>query len=402
MKTFHFAISAIACLCTQAQDTVPLVDMTMSNNRKGQVEFRVRPAGDFAGVVSGLTFTVRWPASAGMALDTAVRCYPLQDVVPVSAVPVVVHGNWMYRTFNGFGLTALSDMGLTWQDGREYPICTADILVPGTTMELVNDEWTSSNNRNYFCSLGGLEAIGSIFPSPEPDVAIRAEDQGTGVLNIILTPQSDFFGWVTDLDFTVRWPAGSGLSLGEPMQDAAVAEYIPIEKIGGEVTAGGFTYQKFHGEGVKSIANSDDAWRAGQDVIVLSVAMFGQVPGIAVVSDDWTSANEGDYSIILNGEDHTGPIEGIALSLPARTADDIRATAFPTPQGFDLMVDLPDGARTASFSLFNAAGQLIWNTIRERAQGRTNLTAATGPIPDGLYILSVRHGERSVTRRVIR
>ena len=70
-------------------------------------------------------------------------------------------------------------------------------------------------------------------------------------------------------------------------------------------------------------------------------------------------------------------LEGIALSLPARTADDIRATAFPTPQGFDLMVDLPDGARTASFSLFNAAGQLIWNTIRERAQGRTNLTAAT-------------------------
>lgn len=376
--------------------------MTMGDNRIGQIEFRIRPASDFAGIMSALTFTVRWPASAGMALDTAVRCYPFQDAVPVSAVQPVVHDGWMYRTFNGFGLTALSELDLAWEAGREYPICTADILVPGTAMELMNDAWTAANNRSYFCSLGGFEAIGVLYPSPEPDVSIRTQDQGTGDLDIILTPQSDFFGWVTDLDFTVRWPEGSGVSLGIPEQDMEVAEYLPIEKVGGEVNAGGFTYQKFHGEGVKSIANSDDAWLAGQDVIALSVPVFGDASGIMIMNDDWTAANDGDYLIELNSNGHEGTIEGIAMGVTPVVQEGLDATVHPVPNGFNVSLDLPGSPRTATLNLHNAAGQLMWSITREGAHGRMTVLADTGPVSDGLYILSVNHGERSLTKRVVR
>lgn len=402
MKLFHLLIAPSVVFSAQAQDTVPLVDMTMGDNGKGQIEFRIRPAGDFAGVMSSLTFTVRWPASAGIALDTAVRCYPFQDAVPMSAVQPIVNEGWMYRTFNGFGLTVLSDLGLSWQGGREYPICTADILVPGTTIELMNDAWTAANNRNYYCSLGGLNAMGVLYPSPEPDVSIRSQDQGTGNLDVILTPADDFFGWVTDLDFTVRWPTGTGASLGDPEQDIEVAEYLPIWKVGGEVIAGGFVYQKFHGEGVKSIANSDDAWLAGQDVVALSVPFFGDAPGIMIVNDIWTADNEGDYLIELNSNSHEGTIEGLSMGIAPAAEEGLSASVFPTSNGFSVHLDLPNTQRTATFSLHNAAGQSIWSSTREGAHGRMNLLAETGPVSDGLYILSIRHGEGSLTKRVVR
>ena len=402
MKNLCLTALALCSYTGNAQDPVPLVDLTMSDNGKGQVEFRIRPAGDFAGIMSALTFTVRWPADDGMALDTAVRCYPFQDAVPVSAVQPVVDNGWMYRTFNGFGLTPLSDLGLAWQAGREYPICTADILVPGVTMELINDAWTTANNRSYFCSLGGFEAIGVLFPSPEPDVSIRSQDQGTGNLDIILTPSDDFFGWVTDLDFTVRWPTGSGVSLGVPIQDPEVAEYLPIVKVGGEVTAGGFTYQKFHGEGVKSIANSDDAWFADQDVLALSLPIFGVPQGITVMNDDWTAANDGDYLIELNSNPHEGAIEGIAMGVAAHTENALEATVLPVANGFNLSLNLPNTAKTATLSLHNIAGQSVWSNTREGAHGSMSILAETGPVSDGLYILSVSHGERSLTKRVVR
>ena len=386
----------------RGQGDLPTIDMTMSDNGRGQVEFRIRSDGYFDGIMSSLTFTVRWPASAGMALDTAVRCYPFQDVVPVAAVVPVTNGGWMYRTFNGFSITTLTDMGLAWQAGQEYPICTADILVPGTTVELSQDVWTLANNRRFYVSLNGVDNFGHIFESPEPDVAIRAMNQGTANLDVALTPQEDFFGWVTDLDFTLRWPESSGTSLGPVLQSGEVAEYLPIQKVGAEVDHGGFTYQKFHGEGIKSIANSDDAWHAGQDVIALSMPMFGDSLGIMVVNDDWTTTNGGDYLIELNGDDHAGPIEGVALSVAPTGPEEIGATVLPVANGFNLAIDLPNSARTATFSLHNAAGQLLWSTSREGAHGRTNMLAETGAIPDGLYILSVRQGEQSLTKRVVR
>jgi hypothetical protein len=400
MKPVHLLAFMLIAPSIRAQ--VPTVDLTMSDNGKGQVEFRIRLDQDFDGIMSSLTYTVRWPASAGVALDTAVRCYPFQDVVPVNAVLPAVNEGWMYRTFNGFSLSVLADNDLVWQAGREYPICTADILVPGTTMELVNDAWTSANNRDFFSSLNALEATGILYASPEPDVSIRSQDEGTGNLDIILTPETDFFGWVTDLDFTVRWPAGSGVSLGTTLQNEEVAEYLPIGKIGPEVTAGGFTYQRFHGEGIKSIANSDDAWHAGMGVTALSVPIFGTAQGIGVVNDEWTMANSGNYTIKLNSHGHTGLIEGIALGLATAPKEPFEASVTSAANGFNLVLDLPGTAHSTTLSLHNAAGQAIWSTTREGAHGRVNLMAETGPVCDGLYILSVRHGERSLTKRVVR
>jgi hypothetical protein len=80
----------------------------------------------------------------------------------------------------------------------------------------------------------------------------------------------------------------------------------------------------------------------------------------------------------------------------------LSASVLPVSNGFNVSLDLPNTPCTTSFSLHNAAGQAVWSTTRENAHGRMNLLAETGPVSDGLYILSVRQGERSLTKRVVR
>ena len=80
----------------------------------------------------------------------------------------------------------------------------------------------------------------------------------------------------------------------------------------------------------------------------------------------------------------------------------LEATVSSVANGLNLVLDLPGTALPTTISLHNAAGQAIWSSTREAVHGRMNLLAETGPVCDGLYILSVRQGERSLTKRVVR
>ncbi len=381
---------------------VPTVDVTMANNRQGQVEIRVRLDQGFDGVFSTLGFTLRWPASQGVAVDTAVACYPFQDALPVSAQPVQTVGDYMYRTFLGTGVTLLSDAGFAIEPDREYAVCTADLLVPGSTVELINDAWTTANNRDFFSSLGGEEATGTIYHSPEPVVDIHSFNGGVGAVNVMLTPHDDFFGWVTDLGFTLRWPASSGVHLDAVAQAPEVAEYLSIVKTGPETTVDGYTYQRFDGTGHKSIANSEDAWWNSTDITVVSIPISGTTEDIRIVNDAWTGANDGDYRIELNGLGLEGQVEDLSTAIAASTTGSLEATIIPCANGFDISVDVPATPGKTTFTLYNATGQSIWSSIREHASGRTRLIAETGATPSGLYILSLTQGDRTLTKRVVR
>ncbi len=376
-----------------------MIDMTMSDNGQGQVEFRIRSTEHFDGVLSSLTYTVRWPASAGIALDTAIRCYPLQDAVPVNAVPVVIDGQYMYRTFNGFSITLLSDIGYAWEGGMEYTIATADILVPGTTFELVNDAWTDVNNRSYYCSLGGENRTGNYYPSPMPLVDILSTDPGTGSVQVSLVPEDNYFGWVTDLTFTLRWNAASGAHLGNIVQDSSVYAYLPIEKIGDEVTAGAYRYQRFHGTGVKSIANAGEAWLANVPEQVMSVQVIGAPTGLQVVNDAWTGSNGGDFDIALNGQERT---QGITTGIADHTPNSTGLSVMCEPSGLRVQARIGTADEHAHIELFTPLGQRLWQRSLQNTTGTLNVLVDPPMVNEGVYILAVSCGDRTWVQRIFR
>lgn len=397
-----FPFLCLSWLANTAMAQEPMVDITMADNGNQQLEVRIRPDGPFNGVVSNFTFTIRWPEAAGVALDTAQGLFPAGDYMyPAATQPVSGGNGYMYRTFNSVGLVTMAEFGHAWVADFEYPICTIDILVPGTECILGNDAWTAANNRDYFCSLGGIPATGVFFESAEPSVDIRSFNEGNGNWGVLLVPQEDFFGWITSIDFTLRWPTAAGVELGEPFVPENVAAFLSIAPVGSSSTSGEFSYQRFHGEGTASLANSASGWLAGSENLVLSVPYFGDAEELMIANDEWTATHGGNYSILLNGQYNPGTVEetATAISEAAGTGPSVDVTV----SGDELTVrsgiqstDVP-----LMLSLLTATGQVLWSETIPSSGTPTNTRLNISEHGAGVYILrAAANGQNTVYRFV--
>lgn len=133
------------------------------------LEVRMRANGaTFDGLVTGLTFTVRWPMSSPATLGARTLRCPLG--VPVSASPQVTSGAFHYCTFNAFGLEPMADAcpANVWTQGTWVTLMK--VKVEGITgcvgFNIVNDAWTTANNRNYYVGLNGVPRSGNIDAVP--------------------------------------------------------------------------------------------------------------------------------------------------------------------------------------------------------------------------------------------
>lgn len=144
------------------------IDLATSGNEDTLlVRLRANGAG-FGELLTGLTFTVRWPATS--ASDVQITGNICPSAIPASLMPTTTDGAWKYATVNAFGLSLLQDEcpGVGLQNGTWLTILELGITGPGvcTPFNIVNDDWTDASNRSYYLSLNGQERIGSIEPAP--------------------------------------------------------------------------------------------------------------------------------------------------------------------------------------------------------------------------------------------
>lgn len=375
----------------------PVVDITLADNGNNQLEVRLRPNGPFNHVVSNVVFTLRWQETFGPALSVFEPTWPQSEYLPLSSTAIENPGNgYLYRTYNAVALSPMHAFDRAWEGGMEYPVCVMNVLTPGVEVFLGNDEFTSANNRDYFVSLNGLDRTGSVFPSPVAPVSAKAINSGNGFMDVLLTPESDYFGWVNEIDFTLRWPA-NGSSLGAIIQDDAIAEAMPIEKVGPEVTADGQTYQRFHGEGASSLARAQLAWFANEDHLVLRLPIIGSMADAAVADDAWTSQNEGAYSILLNGQQMAGGTDDLSASNGPAFSEVIPAMQVV---GDELHVSTsPNGTGALLLTVLNSAGQPVAGL---RAKWGTTHRINMATWPSGIYILRAQTDQGIAARRFLR
>ena len=303
------AAAVLPCLLAVPGAAQPMVDITLADNGNNQLEVRLRSEGPFDGVVSSVVFTLRWQETFGPALSVFEPVWPQSEYLPLYSTPIVNGGNgYLYRTYSAVALSPMSAFERSWDGGVEYTICTLDLLTPGVEVVLGNDAFTAANNRNYYLALGGLSRTGMVFESPMPGTRASAVNSGSGFIDVLLTPENDYFGWVNEIDFTLRWPA-NGASLGAIEQTDSVLSNLPISKVGGEITEAGFTYQRFHGEGTRSLAVSHLGWTANEDHRLLRLPVIGTMTDATVADDEWTNDHDGTYSLLLNGEQRAGGTE---------------------------------------------------------------------------------------------
>lgn len=374
----------------------PHVDITMADNGAGQLEIRLRPDGDFNELVSNVVFTIRWQEQYGPALSMIDLVYPQSEFLPLAPTPLVNGGNgYLYRTFNAVALSTMSEFGHSWVGGMEYPVCTLQVLTPGVTPEIVNDAFTQVNNRNFFVSLNGISRTGSIYPDAPPLVNALAVNNGAGSIEVRLSPESNYFGWVNSVDFAVRWPA-TGANLGEIVQDNVLASLLPVQKIGPEVVQSGFVYQRFHGAGSGSLAVSGTGWFNDNQVVLMQIPIIGSMGEPVVADDPWTQANAADYSIVLNGQQRAGQTDDdLSTGLDQEVNLITRLTI--SEEYVSVLLAKQDGNGVA-LSLLNASGQLL---EQQASMNSGSATFSLAGLAHGVYTLVATAGTASGSYRFV-
>ena len=148
----------------------------------GTMAVQVRPDSvGFSGlVVSHLAFTVRWAASSPAVLVGGSSTCQAGSTLSPSAE--ITSAGFKYRTYNGIGLEALPPACAwvvdTWVTIRTIPIIGD---VGCTAFNIVNDAYTSANNRNYYCQLGGLNRTGVIIGAPVDCLDCAGTPNGTAL-----------------------------------------------------------------------------------------------------------------------------------------------------------------------------------------------------------------------------
>lgn len=158
------------------------VDIDLVDNpTTDSLEVRVRANGaTFDELVTGLTFTIRWPAASPATLGP--RNVPCINAIPLTASPMVTNGGFNYRTYNAFSTSLISDEcpQLAWTDGQWIKIMRVKVngLTGCTAFNIVNDAYTTANNRDFYVSLNGMARTGTIEATPDSVGACQVDCLG--------------------------------------------------------------------------------------------------------------------------------------------------------------------------------------------------------------------------------
>lgn len=150
----------------------------------------------------------------------------------------------------------------------------------------------------------------SFTASAQVAVDIGLFNTAPDTLEVRLRPDASFSGIVSNVVFTIRWQANSGVNLGVIDESYPEIAYIPMAKSGIEVDSNGFRYQVFAGFGFFPMSNFGAAWAAGQEVVLMRIPILNGTSFYEIVNDSWTGSisNNGEYFVSLGGINSTGII----------------------------------------------------------------------------------------------
>jgi hypothetical protein len=287
--------------------------------------------------IDGILYTIRWPDDYPdlTFTQTASQLGFGYSVAPLG--PPVLEGNFYYQVFGGTPYSALTFDLLA---GQEYML--AAYLITGSYgcayFELIDDDWTQSNNGGPYFSVGGSDRTGIIY---EPLVAFGS-----------------YGGSVS---------GGSTIILGQSTGTLTLENYNgTINKWQKRVDAGAWTDIANTSATYSEIPSSTGTWEYRAEVQEGSCSAAMSLPDTVIVEPPpnvWTGTTDTDWFKSSNwtvGVPNTTR-SGIIPSAPANqpvissTTETATCDDLTIESGAVLTIDV-DGFLTVSGILTNSAG----------------------------------------------
>lgn len=211
----------------------------------------------------------------------------------------------------------------------------------------------------------------------QPVTGLVLIQQGTQ-LELRLSPASGFSGLVSNVQATLKAPAGASLSGW-----AAPAAWLPIGPSGPPVVIGDTVYQRISGAGLLTLAAVAQAWSTGDTPPVLYVASSTSAAW-TLAGSTWTGLENGAAYVELDGVPVTGAVRS-----------EIRTSVYPAPAGWtwDLYPNPASGSAWLRWEGMPLRGWILRDlqgreVLRGALQGRTGQQQLPlDGLPAGLYVV---------------
>lgn len=244
--------------------------------------------------------------------------------------------------------------------------------------------------------------LGATTQAQLPLVDATLVDNGNNEIEMRIRPDNSFDGLFASIVFTIRWDAASGANLGVITGVSPADEYISVIKSGPEVVDGGYRYQVFAGFGFTPLNQVPTAWSAGVEYPQITIPVLNGTSTFELVNDAWTSANNGDYYVSLNGLDQTGVLYQISTGGVTMGAAVSGLTVQPNPTDGIAQLSF-DAATTGTIEVevIDALGRKVHGERVAGLSGPFQRTLDLKAFGSGVYVVNVRSAAGLMTERLV-
>jgi hypothetical protein len=252
-----------------------------------------------------------------------------------------------------------------------------------------------------FLLLGLFHSFGPLS-AQLPTVDVTSVVMPANEVEVRIRPDAAFNGVFSSIVFTLRWDAAAGNSLGDVLQNVPQIQYCTVSKSGPEQVDGPYRYQIFVGFGSIPMTSLSTFWQADQEVVLCRIPITGPPGLVALVDDDWSAANNGNYYVSLNGEDRTGIIYSITTTQGVGSAVANGIAVYPNPaQGLIFVALATTEQGPARFELIDASGRIIPIPSTSGGAGAGTQVLDLGSVPNGAYQLVMFTAGASRTELIV-
>lgn len=133
-------------------------------------------------------------------------------------------------------------------------------------------------------------------------------------LQVYLTVDANFQGVCSNIQFTIK-ASQLGIAYDSLTQPTVIQQYLPCQFLGSAQSYNGSTYQKVISLGEEHMSVFNQTWQGTQTFLIARIYPSNIAANFEIVSDNWTTENNGEYYAELDASDHTGQINHLCSAV---------------------------------------------------------------------------------------
>jgi len=219
----------------------------------------------------------------------------------------------------------------------------------------------------------------------------------------VLKAEQSFTGILSNLQFTLAYDKNE-VQIDSIIQKGKVSQFLPLVYAGNSIQHGTLTYQKVVGVGLVTLDSLGETVVGNQWIAVANIFLSDTSAELSIQEDIWTTENNGQFYVELNGEDRTGKVEnGCPVSF-FTSIEETRPTSpwhiFPNPFESKTQI-LSSEASQVSLRVNDLMGKQIWDQEANLVP-HSPLELDFSFLPAGIWIFTIRSEDRVHTFRLLK